>query len=122
MALTTVERYDPAINSWAAAAMSPMVESWSLPCAVETKVGHRRVLVIVDGFETVADGTVVDDRRTTEVRDPPTARWTLLDVLLPSGRGSHDCAIELDGTVLAIEWHERGRLPRERRYVVRRTP
>jgi hypothetical protein len=49
----------------------------------------------------IADGTVVSSR-TTEVFDPYTGRWTLLDVLLPEGRASHDCAVERDGTVLAI--------------------
>jgi hypothetical protein len=91
--LSTVERYDPRSNSWAT--MTPLVEARLLPCAVETKVGHRRVLVVVGGFE---DGA----RRTTEVFDPHTGRWTLLDVLLPIRRGSHDCATEADGTVLAI--------------------
>jgi N-acetylneuraminic acid mutarotase len=98
--LTTVERYDPKSDSWAT--MNPMVESRVLPCAVETKVGHRRVLVVVGGFEFSAEGTPIDRRRTTEVFDPDTGRWTLLDVLLPFGRGSHDCATEADGTVLAI--------------------
>ena len=97
--LTTMERYDPKSNSWAT--MNPMVESRALPCAVETNVGNRRVLVVVGGFEFPGDGTV-DRRRTTEVFDPHTGRWTLLDVLLPFGRGSHDCATEADGTVLAI--------------------
>jgi len=91
--LATVERYDPTSNRWTT--MNPMVEARLLPCAVETKVGHRRVLVVVGGFE---DGA----RRTTEVFDPHTGRWTLLDVLLPIGRGTHDCATEADGTVLAI--------------------
>ena len=98
--LTTVERYDPKSDSWAT--MNPMVESRVLPCAVETRVGHRRVLVVVGGFEFSADGTFVQARRTTEVFDVHTGRWTLLDVLLPIGRGSHDCATEADGTVLAI--------------------
>jgi N-acetylneuraminic acid mutarotase len=98
--LTTVERYDPKSDRWTT--MNPMVESRGLPCAVQTKVGHRRVLVVVGGFEFSADGTFIQARRTTEVFDPHTDRWTLLDVLLPIGRGSHDCATEADGTVLAI--------------------
>jgi hypothetical protein len=98
--LTTVERYDPTSDSWTT--MNPMVESRVLPCAVETKVGHRRVLVVVGGFEFSAEGIPVDRRRTTEVFDPDTGRWTLLEILLPIGRGSHDCATEVDGTVLAI--------------------
>jgi N-acetylneuraminic acid mutarotase len=98
--LTTVERYDPKSDSWAT--MNPMVQSRLLPCAVQTRVGNRRVLVVVGGFEVSADGTFFDARRTTEVVDPHTGRWTLLDVLLPIGRGTHDCATEADGTVLAI--------------------
>ena len=98
--LTTVERYDPKSDSWAT--MNPMVESRYLPCAVEAEVGHRRVLVVVGGLEFSADGTLVQARRTTEVFDPHTGRWTLLDVLLRIGRGTHDCATEADGTVLAI--------------------
>jgi N-acetylneuraminic acid mutarotase len=93
--LTTVERYNPTSNRWAT--MNPMVESRLLPCAVETKVGHRRVLVVVGGFQ--GPGVA---RRTTEVFDPHTGRWTLLEVLLPIPRGTHDCATEADGTVLAI--------------------
>jgi hypothetical protein len=98
--LTTVERYDPKSDSWAT--MNPMVDSRVLPCAVETKVGQRRVLVVVGGFEFSAEGTPVARRRTTEVFAPDSGQWTLLDVLLPIGRGSHDCATEADGTVLAI--------------------
>lgn len=98
--LTTVERYDPESDRWAT--MNPMVESRGLPCAVETEVGQRRVLVVVGGFEFSADGTFIQARPTTEVFDPHTDRWKLLDVLLPVGRGSHDCATEADGTVLAI--------------------
>ena len=98
--LTTVERYDPRSNSWAT--MNSMVESRVLPCAVETRVGQRRVLVVVAGAEFSAEGAFVDARRTTEVFDPATGRWTLLDILLPTVRASHDCATEADGTVLVI--------------------
>ena len=92
--LTAVERYDPRSNSWRT--LSPMHESRLLPCVVETRVGERRVLVVVAG------GGSTFGRRTTEVFDPDTGRWTLLDVLLPHDRVSHDCATEADGTVLAI--------------------
>ena len=98
--LTTVERYEPKSNSWAT--MNPMVESRALPCAVETKVGNRRVLVVVGGFEFAPGGVLIGARRTTEVFDPATGRWRLLDVLLRIARGSHDCGTEADGTVLAI--------------------
>jgi N-acetylneuraminic acid mutarotase len=99
--LTTVERYDPVSDSWAT--MNPMVESRGLPGVVETRVGGRRVLVVVGGAETNAQGDLVSARRTTEVFDPATGQWTLLDILLPiGGRAGHDCATEANGTVLAI--------------------
>jgi N-acetylneuraminic acid mutarotase len=98
--LATVERYDPKSNTWAT--MNPMIESRYLPCAVETSVEHQRVLVVVGGFEFAPGGVLIGARRTTEVFDPATGRWTLLEVLLPIARGSHDCATEADGTVLAI--------------------
>jgi N-acetylneuraminic acid mutarotase len=98
--LTTVERYDPKSNSWRT--MNPMIESRTLSCVVQTTVGKRRVLVAVGGADYAADGTRVGPRRTTEVFDLETGRWTLLKVLLPTGRASHDCATEADGTVLAI--------------------
>ena len=47
--LTTVERYDPRSDSWTT--MAPMLESRGLPCAVETRVGGRPVIVVVGGFE-----------------------------------------------------------------------
>jgi hypothetical protein len=47
--------------------MNPMVQSRVLHCAVQTKVGNRRVLVVVGGFEFSADGNLVQARRTTEV-------------------------------------------------------
>jgi N-acetylneuraminic acid mutarotase len=99
--LTTVERYDPTSDSWAT--MQPMIEARGLPGVVETKVGGRRVLVVVGGAETNAQGDFVSARRTTEVFDPATGHWTMLDALLPiGGRASHDCATEADGRVLAI--------------------
>jgi hypothetical protein len=97
--VTTVERYDPRSDSWRT--MNPMHERRHVPCAVETKVGERRVLVVVGGAQR-SDGVFVGGRRTTEVFDPATGQWTLLDVLLPIERASHDCAVQPDGTVLAI--------------------
>jgi hypothetical protein len=99
LSATTVERYDPKSNRWRT--MNPMRESRAAPCAVETKVAGRLVLVVVAGVEFAA-GDPVDGRRTTEVFDIATGRWNLLDVLLPIVRGSHGCATEADGTVLAI--------------------
>jgi Kelch motif len=98
--LTTVERYDPKSNSWATT--NPMHESRAVPGAVETKVGERSVLVVVGGVEFAADGTFLGGRRTTEVFDIASGQWRLLDVLLPFNRGSLGCAVEADGTILAI--------------------
>jgi hypothetical protein len=98
--LTTVERYDPRSDSWTT--MAPMLESRGLPCAVETSVGGRPVIVVVGGFEYDPDFTFLGARATTEVYDPATNQWTMLDVLLPVARGSFECAVEQDGTVLAI--------------------
>ena len=98
--LTTVERYDPASDRWTT--LAPMAESRILHCAVATRVGGRTVLVVVGGYEVSADGTFVGARRTTEVFDIESGEWTLLDVLLPEVRSTHDCAVEANGTVLAI--------------------
>ncbi|TWP54329.1 hypothetical protein FKR81_01895 [Lentzea tibetensis] len=98
--LTTVERYDPRSDSWRT--MNPMRESRYLPCVVETVVGNQRVVLAVGGIEHNADGEIVKVRRTSEVFNLHTGRWTLLDVLLPVGRVSHDCAVQPNGTVLAI--------------------
>jgi hypothetical protein len=98
--LATVERYDPRTNRWRT--MNPMVQSRSLAGVVETRVGQRHVLVVVGGGEFAADGTFLGARRTTEVFDLATGRWTLLDMLLPAARGSLHSATEADGTILAI--------------------
>ncbi|GAA1998751.1 hypothetical protein GCM10009777_40060 [Microbacterium pumilum] len=34
--------------------------------------------------------------------DPASGRWKMLEVLLPTQRVSHDCAVQPDGTILAI--------------------
>jgi N-acetylneuraminic acid mutarotase len=81
--------------------MNPMHESRAVPCAVETRVGARAVLVVVGGSER-SEGVFVDSRRTTEVFDLASDRWRLLDVLLPMVRSSLGCAVQADGTVLAI--------------------
>ena len=70
--------------------------------AAQEKLKAGSVLVVVGGVEFSADGTLIDDRRTTEVFDPDTGRWTMLDALLPTGRGSLDCAVEPGSTVIAI--------------------
>jgi hypothetical protein len=98
--LSTVERYDPASDSWLT--MNPMNESRVLPGVCETGVGQRRALVVVGGVEFSASGSLADFRRTTEVLDVGTGRWTLLNALLPVARGANGCATEADGTVLTI--------------------
>ncbi|TMQ90681.1 hypothetical protein ETD83_34440 [Actinomadura soli] len=98
--LTTVERYDPRTNRWRT--MNPMIEARSLTCAVETTVGKRRILTVVGGAEFTPAGELVGPRRTTEVLDLGTGRWTLLKILLPIARASHDCATEANGAVLTI--------------------
>lgn len=97
--LDTVERYDPRSDSWRA--ISPMHESRVLPCLVETRIGDRPVLAAVGGA-MFDDAGFVTARRTTEVLDLTTGRWTLLDVPLPIVRVSHDCAVQPDGTILAV--------------------
>jgi N-acetylneuraminic acid mutarotase len=98
--LSTVERYDPRSNSWRT--MNPMLESRAVPGAVATTVGGQGVLVVVGGAVFAADGSFIDDRRTTEVFDLETGRWTMLDALLPTVRGSLGCAVEEEGTIIAI--------------------
>lgn len=98
--LATVERYDPRANSWRA--INPMHESRVVPCVVASRIGHRPVLVAVGGAMFSAAGSFVDGRRTTEVLDLATGRWTLLDVLLPANRISLGCAAQPNGTILAI--------------------
>jgi hypothetical protein len=98
--LTTVERYDPRTNKWRT--MNPMVQSRTLACAVGTKVGQRRVLVVVAGAEYSADGTLVGPRDTTEVLDLETGQWTLLNIKLHPRRAAHGCATSAGGRVLTV--------------------
>lgn len=98
--VATVERYDPRTNHWRT--MSRMVESRAFPCAVETTVNNRRVIAAVGGSEFSADMDLVQIRRTTEVFDISSGRWTLLNTLLPTSRGSLGCARDEDGAILAI--------------------
>jgi hypothetical protein len=98
--LATAERYDPRTDSWRE--INSMNESRVVPCVVESRIGDRPVLVAVGGAVFGDAGTVVDGRRTTEVLDLATGRWTLLEVLLPTNRISLDCAVQPDRTILAI--------------------
>jgi N-acetylneuraminic acid mutarotase len=105
--LTAVERYDTKTNTWRT--MNPLAESRTLTCAVETKVGKRRVLAVVAGGENSADGTLVGPRSTTEVLDLATGRWTLLNTTLLPARAAHDCATKPDGTILTVGGVKRGK-------------
>lgn len=98
--LASVERYDPSTGSWRV--INPMRESRVVPCVVATKIGNQPVLVAVGGAIFSDDGNFVDARRTTEVLDLTTGRWTLLDTLLPTVRVSLDCAVQPVTTILAI--------------------
>ena len=96
----TAERYDPRTNRWHT--LRPMIESRAFPCAVETTINHRRMIAVVGGSELAKGNVVIQLRRTTEVYDISSGRWALLDVLLPTGRGSLGCALDADGAILAI--------------------
>jgi N-acetylneuraminic acid mutarotase len=98
--LSTVERYNPNADSWQT--MSPMHESRVRPSVVYTRIGSKRLLIVVAGVEFSQGGNIVDGRRTTEIFDLDTGEWELLDTLLPKVRGSHGGAIEPDGSILAI--------------------
>lgn len=99
--LATAERYDPRSNSWRE--IDAMHESRVVPCVVESRIGTRPVLLAIGGAVFGDSGTVVDGRRTTELLDLATGHWTVLDVLLPANRISHDCAVQPDLTILAVD-------------------
>jgi N-acetylneuraminic acid mutarotase len=98
--VTTVERYDPDSGSWTT--LNPMQESRALQGVVQTTVGHRRILVVVGGSEVSVGAVTIDARRTTEVFDIEHGTWRLLDVLLPTKRGSNECAVEEGGAIVTI--------------------
>jgi N-acetylneuraminic acid mutarotase len=98
--VTTVERYDPESGSWTT--MNPMHESRALSGVVQTTVGHRRLLVVVGGSEVGVGETTSVARRTTEVFDIESGSWRLLGVLLPTKRGSNECAVEEGGSIVTI--------------------
>jgi len=98
--LAGVERYDPRSDSWRE--INSMHQSRVVPGVVTTTVGRREVIVVIAGAVFSDAGEFVDGRRTTEVLDLATGRWTLLSVQLSTVRGSIGCAVESDGAVLAI--------------------
>jgi N-acetylneuraminic acid mutarotase len=97
--LASMERYDPVSDSWQF--MNSMHESRYAACAVESKVGNRRVFVVIAGVQAVGFMTV-GGGYTTEIFDIDTGRWTMLKAMFSRPRGGHGCAVEADGTVLAI--------------------
>ena len=92
--LSTVERYNPASNSWQAVAS--MNRERYLPGVVATSIGSKPVLVAVGGLAGDEWG------RSTEVYNLKTGQWRVIDAQLPSGRASVPAAVEADGTVLLI--------------------
>ena len=98
VALAAVERYDPARVSWDPVA--PMAEPRGLPGAVTA--GSESEVVVVGGGQGelfTATFTVAD---TTEVYDVAADKWEMLEARLPRGRVSLVCALQEDGSVLAI--------------------
>jgi hypothetical protein len=98
--LNLVDRYNPRSNSWTS--LAPMRDSRVIPCATETSIGPRRVVVVMGGAEFDPDGFSIAARRTIEILDLATGRWRTVPALFSTGRGSLACATEADGTVLAI--------------------
>jgi hypothetical protein len=96
--LTTVERYDPKSDTWRT--MASMNESRRLPGVVALRRGSGRFIVAVGGGSGTESDIVL--RRTTEVYDISSGRWTVIRARLPHGRGSLVAATEADGTLLAI--------------------
>jgi N-acetylneuraminic acid mutarotase len=97
--VATVERYDPGTDRWQT--LPSMHETRAVPGATTTRVGNRRVVVVVGGAQgRLGGGTTA--LRSTEVFDPRTGGWRVLRAQLPTGRGSLGAATEADGDVLAI--------------------
>jgi N-acetylneuraminic acid mutarotase len=99
-ALATAQRYDPATDTWTE--LAPMNESRWLPCAVQISVGGHELIAVVGGTAFAADGSFIQGRATTEIFDAKTGDWGLLDVLMPYGSGSIDCAVRGSSTILVI--------------------
>ena len=97
--LATVERYDPTSDTWRPVAS--MNESRRLPGVVALRRGSSQFIVAIGGGSGT-DPDIVVLRRTTEVYDIRSGRWTVIRTRLPHGRGSLVAATEADGTVLAI--------------------
>jgi N-acetylneuraminic acid mutarotase len=95
--LSTVERYDPRTNTWSA--VRSMREGRAVPGVTALSDGLRLLVVVVGGVVFEPSTHLL---RTTEVYDTLTDTWHTVDALLPHARGSLGCALESDGTVLAI--------------------
>lgn len=94
--LSTVERYDPRSNTWAAAAS--MNQGRKVFGVVTVEHGSEQLIVVVGGAQASGPPFL----RSTEVYDVQTGRWRLLQAQLPRGKATLVCAVETDGTVLAI--------------------
>lgn len=98
--LRTAQRYDPETDTWTE--LAPMNESRWLPCAARISVGSHELIAVAGGTQFADDGSFIQGRATTETFDPDTGEWRLLDVLMPYGSGSIDCAAKESATILVI--------------------
>jgi len=95
--LPTVERYDPKSNTWTTVAAMNQVRG--NPGVVAINHGSKHLIVVVGGRGA---GSGPQPLRSTEVYNPDTNRWQLLQAQLPRGRGTLVAAAEPNGTILAI--------------------
>ena len=100
VALPVVERYDPARDSWDQVA--PMNEPRGLPGAVTARSGQEDVVVVVGGGQGELFTPTFTVSDSTEIYSVDADKWQVLEARLPRGRVSLVCALEEDGSVLAI--------------------
>jgi len=96
-ALSTVERYDPRTDTWSA--VRSMRAGRAVPGVTVVADGQRLLVVVVGGVQFEPSPHPL---RTSEIYDAQTDSWYPVEAQLPHARGSLGCAVESDGTVLAI--------------------
>jgi N-acetylneuraminic acid mutarotase len=97
--LSKVERYDPKSDTWTRVAS--MSKDRGVPGVVYLKHGSDRLIAVVGGAQTVGF-EITGFLRSTEVYNLDTGRWKPLQAQLPRGKAGLVCALEADGTMLAI--------------------
>jgi N-acetylneuraminic acid mutarotase len=98
LTVATVERYNPASNTWTT--ITPMRQDRGVPGAVLTTLGSQHLIVIVGGSHiTESEGIAL---RSTEVYNVNTGKWQTLSAQLPTARTSLGCAVQADGSILAV--------------------